>query len=857
MRTILQLLFFAITMLLFGAIAYGQNASPILGSGTNLQINYNKGGGADDSMTAIPVRRGYIGAADTLYKNYRMKGRIRVDYDSSRFYYHDGTNDVRVLDTKDTVNLLATSNRVNQKVGYNDTAGMLNAYRRKSDSTAGGYYPYSTNPKGYLQSEVDGSVTNELQTLSLTADDSLHISSGNVVKLPYIHLLTAFTGDTLRSFGDSYETSTGASVVDSGYSPRLAVDLGIPKVSYGGGGQGIRYSALQAYNLRPRGRGLKVINCGLNDAYYSTVYSYNLQTLYDYWSNYENLFLVSCFEDTVSSVQSSYFTKSGTLTTTNLSSSRSVSLGSTVTRMNVAGDYVEFATADSGFTIHYFKSTRTKYGSIIVSTVSPSVLPIDTLNPQEGAWATDLYSSDTIFPAAQYYSLKGYGSGSKTIRLTATAGGGATEWWIDAVGFPKTDANKRGVVFMEAPQIPGAATNYGDPLRIFTVNSAMRNNIAKNWQGFPIRITRQPLNLQSDFNDDGVHPNNQGHRKYDSAFYAEITKAVSDNIKYIDFNPSGAAVTAGALTQTTGNPSVSVTNNLLTVNIPNATALTPGLLAFAPQSFPGGEKTFTDNVSFGLLTTIGTIPFITTGQGRIGGASSNFSWNNTNKTLALSTSLSNPLLTLTNSLSSSGPSIALTANTVQNNSTIARLGTTVATYKTIRANDLEIYSFGNTGHNIAIFNDDPNGTIGFTTGGLSTHAMFIDKTGKVGIGDTTPVSALTVGSGDLFQVNSSGQIVKYDNATPASGQILVGNGTKLALKTIAGSATKSGDGATTTFTIAHGLGSTPVYFNVVPKNAASAGISYMTADGTNITIVYTVAPASGTNNLSYTFIAIP
>ncbi|MCA9377286.1 hypothetical protein KC685_05215, partial [Candidatus Dojkabacteria bacterium] len=43
-------------------------------------------------------------------------------------------------------------------------------------------------------------------------------------------------------------------------------------------------------------------------------------------------------------------------------------------------------------------------------------------------------------------------------------------------------------------------------------------------------------------------------------------------------------------------------------------------------------------------------------------------------------------------------------------------------------------------------------------------------TGKVGIGDTSPASALTVGNGDLFQVNSSGQIIAAAGIT-SSGTI--------------------------------------------------------------------------------------
>lgn len=70
-----------------------------------------------------------------------------------------------------------------------------------------------------------------------------------------------------------------------------------------------------------------------------------------------------------------------------------------------------------------------------------------------------------------------------------------------------------------------------------------------------------------------------------------------------------------------------------------------------------------------------------------------------------------------------------------------------------------------------------------------------------------------------------------------------------------GNETQSGNGSTTTFNIAHGLGTTPAYFNAVAKNAATAGIAYITADSTNIAVNYTTAPASGTDNLDWTWIA--
>lgn len=66
-------------------------------------------------------------------------------------------------------------------------------------------------------------------------------------------------------------------------------------------------------------------------------------------------------------------------------------------------------------------------------------------------------------------------------------------------------------------------------------------------------------------------------------------------------------------------------------------------------------------------------------------------------------------------------------------------------------------------------------------------------------------------------------------------------------------ATGSGTGAATTITVAHGITGVTSANSVIvfPNNAAAAGISYATMDATNVSIVYTVAPASGTNNLSY------
>jgi parallel beta-helix repeat protein len=64
-----------------------------------------------------------------------------------------------------------------------------------------------------------------------------------------------------------------------------------------------------------------------------------------------------------------------------------------------------------------------------------------------------------------------------------------------------------------------------------------------------------------------------------------------------------------------------------------------------------------------------------------------------------------------------------------------------------------------------------------------------------------------------------------------------------------GVATFSGDGSTKTFTIAHGLASTPTKVLVTAGSDAAKGDFYVTADATNITVTYATAPPSGTNNV--------
>ena len=70
-----------------------------------------------------------------------------------------------------------------------------------------------------------------------------------------------------------------------------------------------------------------------------------------------------------------------------------------------------------------------------------------------------------------------------------------------------------------------------------------------------------------------------------------------------------------------------------------------------------------------------------------------------------------------------------------------------------------------------------------------------------------------------------------------------------------GTATFSGDGTTTQFSIAHGLVKAPSKVLVTPMTVDAASDFYVTADDTNIYINYKSAPPSGTDNLKFSWYA--
>jgi hypothetical protein len=66
-----------------------------------------------------------------------------------------------------------------------------------------------------------------------------------------------------------------------------------------------------------------------------------------------------------------------------------------------------------------------------------------------------------------------------------------------------------------------------------------------------------------------------------------------------------------------------------------------------------------------------------------------------------------------------------------------------------------------------------------------------------------------------------------------------------------GTSTQSGTGAAVAFNIPHLLGYVPNSYSVTPASSAAATDQWVTADATNLIVNYAVAPATGTNNLTW------
>ncbi len=108
---------------------------------------------------------------------------------------------------------------------------------------------------------------------------------------------------------------------------------------------------------------------------------------------------------------------------------------------------------------------------------------------------------------------------------------------------------------------------------------------------------------------------------------------------------------------------------------------------------------------------------------------------------------------------------------------------------------------------------------------------------------------------EYFTIRGDGQLISKNDGTTSESLVRKSQLDTVANATKTGSSTQSGNGTSTSFNIPHGLGTTPTYWNAVAISQAAGNISYITANSTNIIVNYAVAPATGTNNLAWNWIA--
>jgi hypothetical protein len=134
--------------------------------------------------------------------------------------------------------------------------------------------------------------------------------------------------------------------------------------------------------------------------------------------------------------------------------------------------------------------------------------------------------------------------------------------------------------------------------------------------------------------------------------------------------------------------------------------------------------------------------------------------------------------------------------------------------------------------------------------GETGYAQNINLIGNLIVGDGSPNYGL------LTHANSRNCIIEANQFVGTFGTaVLLEQGTNKIRRNIgfvtenSGTATFSGNGTQTQFTIAHGLAGTPKSYRVEAGSADAKGDKYVTADATNLTVTFATAPPSGTNNV--------
>ena len=137
--------------------------------------------------------------------------------------------------------------------------------------------------------------------------------------------------------------------------------------------------------------------------------------------------------------------------------------------------------------------------------------------------------------------------------------------------------------------------------------------------------------------------------------------------------------------------------------------------------------------------------------------------------------------------------------------------------------------------------------------GRDTTDTITNKT--YNIDSNTFKHSTTNAAGDLFKGNAT-QFVRMARGT--NNQVLASTATDIAWTSLnnqtVGTATASGTGSATAFNVPHSLGSVP-YMAVITCSSHSTAFTY-TYDSTNITVTFTSAPPSGTNNVKFNWMVV-
>lgn len=136
--------------------------------------------------------------------------------------------------------------------------------------------------------------------------------------------------------------------------------------------------------------------------------------------------------------------------------------------------------------------------------------------------------------------------------------------------------------------------------------------------------------------------------------------------------------------------------------------------------------------------------------------------------------------------------------------------------------------------------------------GASSTTTFTNKSMVLASNTITDTSAAL---GDLAYFNGT-RFVRF--ARGSTNQVLQSTATTIQWASFnaenTGKATASGNGTSTAFNIPHSIGATPSVASVQCSSHSTA-FTY-TVDATNITVTFTSAPASGTNNVIFYWRAV-